>query len=192
MALSLALVQAPVLENQAKPFYKKNTRDFPRNQGRQTNGPPTGVLGPPPTEDTRPKWEDKLAALRSQRRAQGLCMKCGEKWNKQHKCPNKIALHVLEEFLDVMQADSVHGDTSEESSEEVEVFSPFSFAAMGVQGRKTIKLTGLVQNQEILILIDSGSSCTFISDKAVDALKLSVTTVPAVSVTCGQWGEDFK
>ena len=58
-----------------------------------------------------------------------------------------------------------------------------NFAAAGVQGKKTIKLTGLVNNQQILILLDSGSSCTFISEKAVDTLRLAVTKVPPVSVT---------
>ena len=58
-----------------------------------------------------------------------------------------------------------------------------NFAAAGVQGKKTIKLTGLVNNQQILILLDSGSSCTFISEKSVDTLRLAVTKVPPVSVT---------
>jgi len=32
----------------------------------------------------------------------GLCMKCGEKWNKQHKCPEKVSLQVLQDVLDVI------------------------------------------------------------------------------------------
>jgi len=52
-----------------------------------------GILGATPTETvvTSPppagnklKWDDKLQALRAQRRAQGLCMKCGGKWSRNH------------------------------------------------------------------------------------------------------------
>lgn len=46
-----------------------------------------------------------------------------------------------------------------------------------------LKLHGLVGNQEILILIDTGSSSTFISDKAVQVLQCSVSAIPAISVT---------
>lgn len=31
--------------------------------------------------------EDKLVSLRDFRRKNGLCFKCGGKWDKNHKCP---------------------------------------------------------------------------------------------------------
>lgn len=40
-----------------------------------------------------------------------------------------------------------------------------------------------MHNQEILILINSGSSCTFISEKAVETLQCAVTQVSPISVT---------
>lgn len=40
----------------------------------------------PQTMETKGKLEDKFTVLREQRRAQGLCMKCGDKWNKGHMC----------------------------------------------------------------------------------------------------------
>lgn len=108
------------------------------------------------------------------------------------KCPEKIALHVLEEFLEAVQADQPVDISSDESSEEEEeVFSLSQCAAAGVQGRKNIKLSGLVNKQEILILIDSGSFCTFLSDKAVKALNCSVTNALAVSVTVAN-GQKIK
>lgn len=110
-------------------------------------------------------------------------MKCGKKWGKGHKCPDKISLQVLEEVLDVLQPEPTTDHSSDSSSEEDEAFSLSHQAAVGVQGRKTIKLTGRVNNQEILILIDSSSSCTFLSDKVVQALNCQVTSAPSVSVT---------
>ena len=72
--------------------------------------------------------------------------------------------------------------TSEESSED-EVFSLSQAATVGVQGRKTIKIIGLVNSQEILILIDSGSSSSFLSQKTADTLKCDLTSAPPVTVT---------
>jgi len=105
--------------------------------------------------------------------------------NRQHKCPDKVSLHVLEEVLDAMHQE-IDSDGSQDSSSDDggdEVFQLSNWAAEGVQAKKTLKLTGLVGNQEILILIDSGSSCTFISDKTVKSLQCSVTATPKVSVT---------
>ena len=101
-ALSLALMQASVLESQPKSLFKKTGRDFNRHQGKKLVNTQPGILGNPQTEDTKPKWDDKLATLRAQRRAQGLCMKCGEKWGRNHKCPEKVALHVLEQLQETL------------------------------------------------------------------------------------------
>jgi hypothetical protein len=38
----------------------------------------------------------KLAALKSYRKAMGLCFKCGEEWNQQHKCSVSAQLHLIE------------------------------------------------------------------------------------------------
>lgn len=139
-------------------------------------------MGAAPTEDTKPKWEDKLATLRAQHNSQGLGMKCGEKWGRNHKCPDKISLHVLEEFMAIIPEDPPTINTSDESSDE-EFFSLSQAAPMGVQGRKTIKLTGLINSQEILILIDSGSSSTFLSEKTAASLHCPVTDAPPIQIT---------
>jgi hypothetical protein len=44
-----------------------------------------------PAEDRRlaprgPSLEDKFSTLRAYRKAQGLCMRCGEKWSPGHRC----------------------------------------------------------------------------------------------------------
>jgi hypothetical protein len=45
-------------------------------------------------------------------------MKCGEKWTRQHKCPDKISLHVLEEVLDVLKSDECKDNSKEDSSDD--------------------------------------------------------------------------
>lgn len=46
--------------------------------------------------------EDKLTSLKQYRRKNGLCFKCGGKWNVNHTCSDTIPLHVLEELLDAL------------------------------------------------------------------------------------------
>lgn len=184
-ALSLALIQVSVLEAQPKTYFNKGNRHFVKQQGKHQANTQPGILGPQNVDDTKPKWDEKLTTLRNQRRAQGLCMKCGEKWSRQHKCPDKVALHVLEEVLEAMQQEGNSDDSKDDSSndDDDEVFQLSTCAAEGVQGKKTLKLHGLVGNQDILILIDSGSSSTFISDKTVQALQCDVSPSSVVSVT---------
>lgn len=67
------------------------------------------------------------------------------------------------------------------SDEEVLLLS--QCAVVGVQGKKTMKLQGLINNQEVLIMVDSGSSGTFISDRVVQSLHLPVAAISAIQVT---------
>jgi hypothetical protein len=138
-----------------------------------------------PTVTNKPKWDDKLAALRAQRREQGLCMKCGGKWGRAHKCPNQVPLHILEELLDVMNTEDVceeHQDLEDTSSDEEMLALSWS-ANEGIQGKKTIRLQGLIDKQEILILIDSGSSSTFISSTTAQRLGYNQEDTTEVQVT---------
>ena len=66
-------------------------------------------MGPIPqaVDPAKSRWDEKLQALRTQRREQGLCMTYGEKWNRNHKCPEKVGLHVLEELMAAVQPDSL-------------------------------------------------------------------------------------
>jgi hypothetical protein len=138
----------------------------------------------------KPKLDDKIAALRATRRSKGLCMKCGEIYNPQHRCPKQVPLHVLEELWELC-ADPAEGNQSEANStdSEEEVLT-LSYSAMtGIQGKKTMRLHGTVNQHNMLILIDSGSSSTFICDKLVAIRQLQVTSVKAVQVTVADGGK---
>lgn len=66
------------------------------------------TLKPVPTED---KW----SALRTFRKAKGLCFVCGEHWSKDHVCKSSVQLHVVQELIDHIQtgarSDSDHSET---------------------------------------------------------------------------------
>lgn len=49
--------------------------------------------------------EDRWRALRSFRRAKGLCQFYAEKWSKDHKCSETVQLHLLHELCELFQCD---------------------------------------------------------------------------------------
>lgn len=105
----------------------------------------------------------------------------GEKWGPGHKCPKSVQLHVLEELLEVLQIQEnqeAGQDCESEGSDEELVVS--ECAVSGTMGKRTVRLQGLIQNQEVLILIDLGSSSSFVAQHLVDSLSLAVLeTAPA-------------
>jgi len=62
-ALSLALMQANILANQAAPFFSKSSKNFQKQAGKTNGLGQPGVLGPHTSSDTKPKWDEKLSSL---------------------------------------------------------------------------------------------------------------------------------
>ncbi|CAN6343657.1 unnamed protein product [Urochloa humidicola] len=117
--------------------------------------------------------DDKLSALRSYRRARGLCIKCAEKWSRDHRCPETVQLHVIQELWELCQLEeqvTERHDASEDNSEQL--FLALSEAAVtGAEAPQTMRFQGMIQDKEVSILIDSGSSNTFVSSELAAQLK---------------------
>ena len=116
-----------------------------------------------------PGLDDKLKTLIAFRRKNGLCFKCGEKWNRQHQCPQQIPLHIIEELLEVLDFsdddNTSHDDTTTATNSPVMVVS--DAAQVPPAKRRTMQLKGLMGKQKVLILVDSGSIASFVSDNVV-------------------------
>jgi len=96
------------------------------------------------------------------------------KWRANHKCPEQIPLHVLEEILDALE----EGDCAEsDDSKKVEGDEDIVLAIgqpkdLAPSRRKTLKICGRVGKLDVLILIDSGSVGTFISEQLAGQLQV--------------------
>jgi hypothetical protein len=95
----------------------------------------------------------------------GLCRRCGEKWHKGHKCAESVHLNVLQEVWELLEP-----DTSEDKiTSAMEEFSDQCFMALsesaisGSEAPRTLKIRGSIQSVEVLILLDSRSSHSFLS-----------------------------
>jgi hypothetical protein len=124
--------------------------------------------------------EDKLHALKQYRRARGLCAHYVEKWMFDHKCAPPVQLHVIQEMWELFSddensADSASLQSSEDTSQLCLCLS--QAATSGVESPKSMWLIGHIQGQEIVMLLDSGSSHTFLSSGL--ALQLSgISSLP--------------
>lgn len=101
---------------------------------------------------------------------------CGEKWTgRGHKCPPNVSLHVIQELLDAVQMETeTDYDSAEEDSEAVggQVMAVQQTSQNTKKGR-TLRFRGVIGQQEILILLDSGSAGTFITAELAEKLKLA-------------------
>lgn len=195
-ASSLALLQEDALQIHCKKEWKKpeahnagnlvsvitsrsmvkgGAQPLPLPHGTNTSKTPVGGLINQNTGSR--KMEDKFSAIKAYRRANGLCYKSGDKWSpNNHTCSNSVPLHLVEEIWAIMNEEedtevlnSIDSENQMGSSQE-HLMAISKQAIDGTETKKTIRLKGFLGNQEVIMLIDSGSSASFISDKVVSSV----------------------
>ncbi|XP_066323723.1 uncharacterized protein [Miscanthus floridulus] len=131
--------------------------------------------------------DSKLVALKAYRRAMGLCYKGAAKWTKDHKCAPEI-LHAVQDLWESLSiaADMSSGEDSVTPSETL-LMAVSDSAVSGAPAIRTIQFIGSVDGLPVTILLDSGSTSSFVSDSLVQQLT-SQTILPhksSVSVAGG-------
>ena len=100
--------------------------------------------------------------------AVGVCRlehKCGEKWSRDHSCAATVQLHMVQELWELFQLD----DDLPELQSDMEAPSDHLFLAIskaavnGISAARTVRFSGSIQHIPVSILVDSGSSTSFIS-----------------------------
>ncbi|CAO2166027.1 unnamed protein product [Urochloa humidicola] len=201
--LDAACVMAQLQKDVGDPYKKK---DFRRSDysltSKSFSGSPLPLPVPPRaekpsgyaqahdrrgTEAARLKpVEDKLSALCAYRRARGLCVKCAEKWSRDHRCPETIQLNVLQEVWELLQLEEDSTDSVFQAGNEADDTQLMALSVAAVTGKnapKTLRLLGQIQHKDVLILVDSGSSHTFISSKMAGQLQGSKPMESSLLVT---------
>ena len=152
-----------------KPWNQKAGYPLPSRQDRlQAGTVDKSVLNQKPLDK-------KLADLKTYQRARGLCDHCGEKWNRDHKCAQQVGLHVLDELYALFFEESVDGPTTygNEGPEPEETCCCLSYDTIAQPRVKTLQFQGMFQQQLVLILLDSGSSTSFISQQLLSQLSVN-------------------
>jgi hypothetical protein len=128
-------------------------------------------------------WKERQ--LRDYRRANGLCFKCGDKYDPQHQCIPKAQAEVH-----ALQLENNREEISEtvlnllawQDFQDNEQLQLSLYALSGANGGDTIRLRALVGNQVLIILVDSGSSHNFVNSQLLQRCQLQTTPISAASV----------
>jgi uncharacterized OB-fold protein len=124
----------------------------------------------------------------AERRAKGLCFKCGGKYHPTlHKCPEKsLRVLILGEGEGVNEEGEIVSLETQEVLEEEEEEMEAECKVIGVLGSmgeyNTMKIGGKLENIDVVVLVDSGATHTFISAKLTSALGLTITPMAARKV----------
>lgn len=122
-------------------------------------------------ESTKSATDERWSNLKAYRRAKGLCFTCGEKWGKDHVCKNTVQLHVIQEMLNCLPTDSEETEEDNVSVASLNLMiSAAATSTAAASSAKTMQITVTVQGQQLLFLIDSGSSSCFIDQSKVARL----------------------
>ncbi|KAJ9544173.1 hypothetical protein OSB04_023880 [Centaurea solstitialis] len=124
-----------------------------------------------------------------QKRALGLCYRCDEKYGPGHRCKKK-EMSVL-----LVQAEEQEGEiTREEGEKTLDTATVFEMdkeveihlnSVVGLTNPKTMKLEGVINEQRVVILIDSGATHNFISTEIVEKKGIKVEKTSEYMITLG-------
>lgn len=173
----LARVQQQVLENNKPKQYKSfGKQQFSSSKENSKSTPTQSHL-----------WKERQ--IRDYRKANNLCFYCGEKYDSFHleKCTkrsksqssaqvNALALN----DLDMINEDDILNKLAIEDALAADFCQLFLNALAGTEGEDCIRVRALVQNQVMIVLIDSGSTHSFIDSSLVSKLHMEgVSTKPS-------------
>lgn len=126
---------------------------------------------PVPAATAQSSANQKLAAIKTYRRALGLCFKCGTKWSKDHRCSLEV-LQAVDALWDSFSSEDSLADSSPDDSPPEHLMLVLSKSVMsGIPAARTIRLMGFIQQIPVQILVDSDSSSSFINESLVSQLQ---------------------
>lgn len=123
------------------------------------------------------------------KREKGLCFRCDEKWGPGHRCKKKELSVLL--IHDADEEESSQIDVTEEAVADLEAVELNQVAevslssVVGLTTPKTMKLKGMVGEQEVVVLIDPGATHNFISLDLVKRIQLPIDDSEEYGVTMG-------
>ncbi|RRT74477.1 hypothetical protein B296_00003555 [Ensete ventricosum] len=136
-------------------------------QEYQTSPQPSTVnRAPAPKKLTREKLRE--------RSAKGLCWHYDKLWSREHRC-KKGRLLVIEPVEEVMEPSEESLGHKEEDAEEEPQPTDFTVQALASYSNPQImKVGGLLEQQPIIVLIDTGSTNNFLNSKVAARMALHI------------------
>lgn len=123
------------------------------------------------------------------KRAKGLCYRCDAKWAIGHRCKKKeLSVMLIEEE----EGETDCEDTEAPPSPTEEITTEVSLnSVIGLSNPKTMKLRGLIGDQDVVVMIDPGATHNFISLSTVASTGVPVMKEGSFGVSLGN-GEAIR
>ncbi|XP_052171653.1 uncharacterized protein LOC127787633 [Diospyros lotus] len=114
------------------------------------------------------------------RRPTGLCYRCGDEYTPGHQCKRQLLLLEGGDVDEEGDGDTLTlvGELGEEDNEAISLH-----AIKGMTGSKIIKVEGRAQDSTLMVLIDSGSTHSFIDEGIARKLKCELSNTQPLAVT---------
>eukprot|EP00253_Pinus_taeda_P023718 PITA_23718 len=129
----------------------------------------------------------------AERRKQGLCYYCDEKYSPGHKCkePNFFQIGATdysstEEEPPLEEHEPLEEDNQQDNASDEPVISLHALA--GISSPQTLKIRGFIKHRPIVVLIDSGSTHNFIHQKVAEVIHCFVRAVSNFQVRIADGG----
>lgn len=135
-------------------------------QSRPAPGPNRDQLEQTPKKLS---WEEL-----KKKRSLGLCFSCDEKYTPGHRCKQPQLL--------IMEGEPAEEGEQEEEGEEEPNPEITMYALTGWDSPNTLRVHASIHKQQLIALIDSGSTHNFISEKAARGMNLTATATQPFNV----------
>lgn len=152
-AISFVRHQEEQLNHEAR-----KTRVSPQPAILKLSAPPTIDWVPTPKRLTREELREQYA--------KGLCWHCDEPWSHEHRCSKGRLLMIepIEEEVIWYPKESLEYE-EEDAEEEPQPTEGTVHALAGYSNSQTMKVGGLLKQQPITVLIDTGSTNNILNSK---------------------------
>ncbi|XP_058766610.1 uncharacterized protein LOC131640216 [Vicia villosa] len=172
-----------------KPYSNSSNRNLLFNKPTITHTPPST-----PAASSNSTYQPSKLPIRKlssaqlqERRAQGLCFNCDEKFVVGHKCSTSRFLLLLadDENLDATYNDEPQPDAIADPDSNDTYFQLSPQALTGQFSPQTLKFQGYIGGLPVMVLVDTGSTHNILQPRIAQHLNLPTKPIPHFSVMVG-------
>lgn len=121
------------------------------------------------------------------RKQKGLCFKCKGPYHPNHQCPDKqLRILVVDDDAGAEQEVNVLAvEVDESEEEEGGEMCILNLNHIAFENHQTVKFQGQIQGVPVLVMVDSGATHNFISQKLVHKMEWPIEETPMMNIKLG-------